>query len=464
MFSLVLAVTLSVPLSVPSAEQEMELSRAIDLALKQNREIRKTMLSLEISGFALERANFDFMFNITPKVSGEITGDSDSARYGLDVTKKNLFGTEARVGVLSSKDNLPGVSAAVRNSIAVEVKQPLLRRLGRLVNEESIKQATSTVRSARRQYEIQKTDLVVQVVMRHEELLMLQRRLEYEEKTVERLSRLSRLTQVREKQGRVTRVDVLRSDLRFGNAQLQLNNTRERLQSLRADYAEMLGFPPATEFKVLPSPLVTVLATNLETAVDSALHNRLDYAQILQDADDARRGISIARRNLLPDLSMISRYELKGDGEKMSDAKLDDNVWFVGLSLESDFPMRNERLALSEAMIHSQLTDLRIEEVKSAVARQVQQEMLDYERAQQQISFAERNYQVARDRARLARRLYEMHKGDNFTVTDAEDELTQAEIQLLSAQSEASTASYKLKRVLGTLIDYPADLKPQEEK
>ncbi|MDD4872214.1 MAG: TolC family protein, partial [Kiritimatiellae bacterium] len=417
------------------SEQEIGLSQAIDFALKQNREIRKTLLSLESSGLEVERANFEFMFNITPRINTEATGDSSSSSYGLDVSRKTILGTQGKVGIHSSVDRFSGSPDIHRNSVVAEVSQPILRRIGRLINEEPIIQAANSMKTARRYFEIQKTDLIVEVVSKHEELLMLQRQIEYEQKAIERLTRLNRLTQVREKQGRVTHVDSLRSDLKLGNAQLQYNNTKEKLQSLQADYAEMLGFPASTEFKVLPSVLVTIEVTNLESAIKTALQNRLDYAQIIQDCEDAKRGVRIARRNMLPDLNMISRYEFKGVGETASEAKPDDNVWFVGFSLESDIPLRNERLALSEALIHNQLVELKIEEVKAAISRKVQQEILFYNRTQKQIGLAERNYQAAKDRAKLARRLFEMHKGDSFSVTDAEDELSQAEIQLLSVQA-----------------------------
>jgi len=447
-----------------AAEQEITLSQAIDSALKMNREIKKTLLTLESSGINIQKAGFAFMFNLTPKVSAQSGSEMDTATYGLDLTRKTVFGTEATLGAQTIETRIPGAADSHRSSISLQIEQPILRSVGKLINEEPLVQAKRSQKTARRQFEIQKTDLIVQVVSIHEELLMLQRQIEYEDRALERLTRLNRLTQVREKQGRVTRVDSLRSSLKLGNEQLQNNSTKERLQSLRADYAEMLGVPPSIEFKAIPAPLVTVDITNTEAAVALSLQNRLDYAQIQQDLEDARRGVRIARRNLLPDLKMISRYELQGNGTTTSASKPHESVWFVGLSAGSDLLLRNEQAALSEASIRNQLAELKIEEVRSAITRQVQQEILAYNRARQQITLAEKNYQVAKDRSKLARRLFEMRKGDSFTVTDAEDELAQAEVQLLSAQAETSTAAYKLKRVLGSLIEYPQDLKPGKEK
>jgi len=98
--------------------------------------------------------------------------------------------------------------------------------------------------------------------------------------------------------------------------------------------------------------------------------------------------------------------------------------------------------------------------VRYAVERQVLNELSAYRRAEQQVASEERNYSVAADRARLSRRLYEMDRETGFNVSDAEDQLQQAEIAVLAARAEASLAVYRVLRALGTLLEAPADLKP----
>jgi outer membrane protein TolC len=56
-----------------------------------------------------------------------------------------------------------------------------------------------------------------------------------------------------------------------------------------------------------------------------------------------------------------------------------------------------------------------------------------------------------------------MGRGDNFAVTDAEQQFQQAETAWLAAQTEATLAGYKLLRLLGTLIEHPDELKPVAE-
>lgn len=465
----VLAAVLLLPAAArpdEAALQDITLEQAMADALKNNRDLRMASLSLDSGAVGLARARSDFKVTARPEIKADASGDRVSDSYGLTVSKKTVFGTEARIGGQATVEKPDGDSPDVhRNTLVVEVEQPLLRKLGRLVNEEPLVQAENSVKTLRREVEMRKADLVVQVAETHEELLKLQRQVEYEKKTLERMSGFRKLTRTREKQGRATRVDSLRADLKEGNAQSRMNALQESLKSLRLAFAELLGAAASTAYWAVPAPRLAVSATNEAFAVATALKCRLDYAQILQDLEDARRGVTIARRNLLPDLKMISRYEKIGEGATASDAsRLDDHVWFVGLALSSDLPLRNETLAADEAGIRLESAELKTDALRSAIARQVRQALLAYNRLQEERVLAERNHAVANDRVRLSRRLFEMGKGDNFSVSDAEEELRQAEDQMLSAQADASVAVYRLKRVLGTLMDYPPDLAPLEEK
>jgi len=98
-----------------------------------------------------------------------------------------------------------------------------------------------------------------------------------------------------------------------------------------------------------------------ETAAKIAWSNRLDYAQVLQDLGDAERGVKIARKNLLPDISLVARYDWLGQGRSYDEAmSLNDDTWVVGLSAgNNDLLQRSERAALKQAEAGRLTTELR---------------------------------------------------------------------------------------------------------
>lgn len=452
------------PAAAPGATpaREITLAEAIVQALAQNRDLALLALAAGSEELEVEKARDAFRPAVRPTASVEGGSDVSTAKYGVTLATATPWGTEARAGGELAGYDYADADDFHRGVALIELKQPLVRRLGPLVNREPLTRAESRLAAARRQVEIRKTDLVLQVVEGHENLHRLQAQLDRDREALDRAVAVYRLTQVREKQGRAARTDTLRADLRVNNARIRLNATSEQRESLARDFSELLGAPPETEWVAVPAPRVAVALTDPAAAVETALENRLDYAQILQDREDACRGVRIARRQLLPDLALISRYERVGEGATESAAaNLDESVWLVGVALESELPRRRERAEAEQAALAERMAALRTESVRSAIGRQVRQAMTSCERAQAEVEIAERAHKLARENARLTRRLYEVGRIGHGTLDDAEDDWRESQVRWLSAEAEASIAACRLQRVLGTLLEAPADLKPR---
>ena len=339
-------------LACAGAEISLTLEESLRRALENNRSLRLLEASVMSSDLGIAESQTEFALRLQPGGNWSASDEGDEVGLGLTAAKKHPLGTEWQVGGQWGRVGYDTTSDVYRASVQVEVTQPLLRRLGRLVNEEGVVQARSGAKAARRDLELRRTDLVVQAVEGHEELLQLQRQIEFDQQALKRADQLLRLTAARERQGRATRVDVLRVDLQHGEAQSRLNRSRERLASARADFAELMGLAPEDQVTAVESPLLDVASPSLDQAVGTALSNRLDYAQVLDDCRDAERGVRIARRYLLPDLNLVTRYTQSGESERASGvADHPDDQWFVGLTVDSELRSTKERLAVARARL-----------------------------------------------------------------------------------------------------------------
>lgn len=444
------------------AEQSMTLSAAIDTALTQNRDLAKLALSLQSALLSREGAAADFAVTVSPGGSVNRNGERASYNYGVEAIRKFSWGTDVTLGGKIEDAGIEDSDVSKRDSVRVEVSQPLFRYAGPLVNLDNLVNAQSQVAAARRNVELKKTDLVLRVAETYVDVLRLERQLEAEKQSLERSDGLLRLTRAREAQGRVSRVDTLRVELQRGQAESRVEATQERLSAARLDFAELIGADPLAVYTFEPMPDLVMDAPPSEVAMRVAFSNRLDYAQVLQDCRDAERGVQVSRRFLLPDVRLISRYEQFGEGATSSDAsELDEDSWFVGLQASTDLPMRQERISYKQSVVSEQSAreDVDISEV--FVKKQVQQQLLAFERAESEVNIAEKNLAAARSRVRLARRLFEVGRSDNFSVTDAEEAYRTAENTFFAAKAESSVAAYRMLRVLGSLIEYPEDLKPK---
>ena len=449
-------------LPATSALPALTLEEALDAALKNNRDLKTLALSLQGRKLTLDAAHAAFRWRWSPDGRAEAGSEDGTFQYGLTAARRTELGTEASVSGRLRYENASGDTDPHRAVITARLEQPLLRRFGTLVNREPITSAESQVAAARREVELKRTDLVLSVVEAYEDLYRLQRQTELAGRTLERLRQFAALTRARERQGRASRSDTLRAEQKLGNAQIWVATSLETLASRRADFADLLGAASGAAWEVLPAARLDVPASAVTEAEGVALSNRLDYAQIQQDCDDAARGLRIARRSLLPDLKVISSYEQYGAGDSPGSAlRSDTDIWFVGLAVDGEFPRTAERIAADRAALGVDASGIRLDAVRAGIARQVRQELGACERLKQQVTLAERNHVVARGRVKLARRQFESGKGDSFFVANAEDELRDAEQQMLDAEAGASVSAYRVLRVLGTLIEAPPDLKPK---
>ena len=431
------------------------------MALERNRSLRLVELQLESSEVGVAAARSEFSIQLNP--SGQAAADSEGgqAAYGLMASKKLGQGADLQTEARWSRTEFDGSPDLHRGVVRVEARQPLFRRFGRLVNEEPIVAAGQRVKASRREVLLRRADLVVQVVEGYEDVYRLQRQVVFDGQALQRADQLLRLTRARERQGRATRVDVLRVDLQRGEAQGRLYRSNERLASARADLADLLGLAPDTALSAVEPPRLEIDAPAPDEAAAIALANRLDYAQVLDDCRDAERGVRLARKRLLPDLGLFTRYERIAEGARPSEA-LDAgrDAWFVGLTVDGDLRSQRERLDVVQAMLTRSSALETAALVESALRRQVQQNLLALERARLEAGVARRNHVLAVNRARLARRMFEIGKGDNFSVTDAENALLDAQNKWLQSQADVSIAAYRMLRAMGTLLEAEADLRP----
>ena len=439
----------------------LTVEEAVSRALTHNRAIAAAELDLNGRAMSAEQARYQFAFNLAPVADALVRSSSDSFRYGLVGSQQLEFGTEIETGVRADQVDPDNADRTRAGYAYVQVTQPLFRDWGTLVNREGIESADSRTIAARRVLELRKQDIVLQVIETCQGLLRLQRLAADEQRSIERYDRLLRLTRAKEKQGRATPVDSLRIALLKGQAEARKATAEEQRIALQADFANLLGADSDQRWMPAERDDLRIARPDRDTAIAIAISNRLDLAQAYQDYTDAQRGLRIARRNLLPDLSLVGRYERFDSGPDWSEAwAFDEDGWVVGLSADSDLLLRDERLGVRQAALGEQGALLRIADADALVRRQVDQALSACRRADSDQDIAARNLDLATRRANLAQRLFEKGRVDHTSATDAEIELLDARTQWLNARAESEIAGYRLLRAMGLLVEAPDELKP----
>jgi outer membrane protein TolC len=451
---------LVLPLVGSGLAETLDLEMAIRLALQHNLELARGGIGVAKSKLGVVSAYDEFAATLEPSGSIESTDGDTEFSYGLRTEKRLLSGAE--IGLGADVSQFPSmVDDPWRSAVQVDISQPLFRRFGRLVQREGITDAEDQLRTQRRQWELQKAGMIVDVVRAFETLVKLGKQLEGDAAVVDRLQRLHELTDIRERQGRGTRVDSLRAELEWGQARARLESHRASSFSTWQDLAELLGIPAEPRLDLVPPPLPDIVVPDMKSAVATALVTRLDYAQAIQDYETAERSSVLSKRDLLPDLDLVASQNQSGSGDDFADStELGEGTWNVGLKGGLDLFNRRGRTAVKSADLDVDAAGQTVAIIARTVASEVQQAISAYRQARTDLELAGRNFEIAGARTELARTLFEMGRGDSFSASDAEIAYVDAEATLLSSRATACIAGYELLRIMGTLTDLPEDLKP----
>ncbi len=454
------ALGLTLTVAAP-ADDRIDLPAAIQTALLQNQWLQQAGLNVESAAFGILQAEAGFDYHWRPDGNTFLSEDGDTLNVGMSVARKLTPGTEVLLRGSTTRFDPATAAASHRTTLRLQIAQPLFRRFGPLVHREPVLRATRQEQTVRRQWEQQKADLVIDVVRVYEEVVRLDHQLKFDERFYERVDRLYRLTLARERQGRATRIDTLRVELQRGQALSRLENNRERRAARILDLTDAMGASPEASFTLSPSPLVELDPAELDSARTIAFTHRLNIAQAEQDLGDATRTTKIARRGAWPALRLVTGLERFGVEESFSgSAGLDETVWTIGLESDSAYVPRRSRAVLEQRVIDRESARRALDLVYNAVAREVDQRLLAYDRTHRELDISEHNLGLAGDRVHLAQRLFELGRSDSFSVTDAENAFLAAQQQLLVARVDASLAGYRVLHSLGTLIETPENLRP----
>ncbi len=448
------------PAPVAGAERALSLEDAIAQALEHNRELVKGALDVQGSVLAEQRAREEVRgLRIVPEGTAGTGADGGEWGTGLRAEATGRYGTRVAVAGAARQLEIEGGADRRREELRVEVEQPLFRNFGPLVRNEPAVAAGETLLAARRAWERDRSALAVRVAELYEGLIRLSGQIASDEAFAARMEKLWRLADAREPQGKATRTEVLRMDLQRGEAALRLETRRSELDIQFQEFANLLGLPLDTAFRLTPPALLDLDVAGADRALAVALAERPDYAQALQDIETGDRRLRLARRNLLPDLRLAGRQSTYGEGADWSDAgRLDQDDWFVGLTADVDLNRRGARLDAARAELDAEGRRQVAEIVRHRLALEVNAATAAYRRAREERRLAARNQELAANRAELARALFEAGRAPGDSVSDAEADWVEADLRERAARSEASVSAYRLLHALGTLVPAPREI------
>jgi outer membrane protein len=253
--------------------------------------------------------------------------------------------------------------------------------------------------------------------------------------------------------GDLTRTDVAQSEARLALARSSLATAEGRLESSEENYRRVIGALPD---ELDPPPPLPPLPTSPDQAVEIALANNSDLVSIAAQIRAAGRDVSIARADRLPTVSAIgsgnyTNYLGTAD-EQFGGVGNRNSIANGGVGVQARIPIYQGGLVGAQVRqaraIQSQLLERGVE-VERAVVANTRAAFASYQAAQGAVE----SNQVAVNANTLAlegtRAEQTVGTRNVLDVLNAEQELLNSQVAVVTARRDAYVAGFQLLNAMG---------------
>lgn len=252
--------------------------------------------------------------------------------------------------------------------------------------------------------------------------------------------------------GDLTRTDVAQSEARLASAQSQLRSAEAQLITSRENYVEVTGAPPGT---LAPPPELPNLPGNPQGAVSVAVDNNPSLQAAQRESDAAGFDVRVARASRLPRVAAVSGGSYSTVLNSIPDIngiRISPDGASVTAGLQLSVPLFQgggpaAQVRRAQAVESSAIE--RVTQVERAVVSDARSAFAAWQSSLRVIESSE--VQVSANRLSLEGVRAENSVGTRtiLDILNAEQELLNSQVQLVSARRDAYVAGFALLAAMG---------------
>ncbi len=406
------------PEEVTTTEQAITLQQAIDLALKNNKDLQTARITLDRSQAELDEANATLYPQLRTQVEIRQNGD-DSVNNQTSLS--------------SSLELSYNLYTGGRNS-ANRTQASQIVRLRELDIERVIEQTRFQV--TQNYYELQNADAQVEI----------------EIAAIQDAQQTLRDAQLLEKAGLGTKFDSLRADVQLANATQRLNTAKAAQLNARRTLVEVLGLVQTVDLIAADEIQVAgAWELSLENSIVLAYKNRVELEQALLQKDINEQQKIAAEAETKPQVNLFATYTA-------NDTFSDDLSVTDGYSFGARMNWTLFDGGATSAIAEQEEKDKETEEVRFAQQRntvrlQVEQAYNNLMANKDNIVTSKKAQDLAEESLRLARLRFQAGVGTQTDVINAQSDLTTARGNYLRAIISYNQSLNELQRSVSNLPD-----------
>jgi outer membrane protein TolC len=418
-----------------NAAMELTLSKAIDLALKQNRSLKMAQLAVVDSEQKKKIARADYF----PQISNQSTAFHVTEVQQLVIPVGSLgFGIPAQTAVI-------GQGTFTAYTSGTGLSQPLLQMFK--THQES-RAATADINTAKIQVKQAEDDIALKVRQLYYGILIAQLKQEAakQEEDAAQVKLQENTSSV--EQGSTMEVVALQSHAALLGAKQSVLTQNMQIRDLTFELNDLLGLPLKTQLQLREGP--SVAAASIPTrdeCVRTAREQSPEIRVAQQAVEKAKAGLVAAKDAYIPDLSGFARYSYQS-----GIPFLVHNFGTFGVVFTYDLfdgGRRNAEINASRTMLSK--AELNLANVEEEITVQVEIAYDKVELMQSLVMVAEEALKARTEAARVAERQVEQNEALASASAEAAAKTSSAKASLLEANLGLSLAQGELKRAIGEI-------------
>ena len=443
---------------------QLDLQDAFVYSLNNSREFKTAEEEYVLAALRLLVERHRWGPRFFDEVSANITGVGDDNNFDtalelvneFRVTQRLPYGGEVSARMLARATEDLHERVAGENvqtaDVIIAADIPLLRGAGLAARESRIQSERNLVYAARA-FERFRREFLVDIASDFLDLVVFQNQIANAERQLQSFLDFAKRQDRLVESGRVEAFSaaLAAQDVLF--AQDDLRSQRENYRLAVDRFKIRIGMPVNEEVEIvrsalgLPTPEVMV-----EKATRLALNYRLDLQTRRDRLADARRGVDIARNELLPDLNLSGSFNLPTDSDRDRDGLRFDggeSSFIAGVTFGLPLDREIERLNVRQAQIDSVQQERAYEVFRDNIVLAVRDAVRQIDRAIFSIRLQEENIQIAK--GRLESIELAPDKATARDRSEAAEALTRAENGLDRAVRDLQVAILQYLLSTGTL-------------
>jgi outer membrane protein TolC len=428
--------------------QPITLEQAIQLGLRNNRDLQEAELNLERSRKQLREARAALF--PTLNLENQFT-NSDSASNQNNNESVRLRNPEATEEELEESRFIEDSTTQLNGNLNLEYNIYTGGRRG------------ADIRRAKRQVEVNELD-----VERVTEQTIFEAKRDYyglqdadsqvgiEQGAVEDANQTLKDAQLLEQAGLGTRFDVLRAEVELANAQQRLTSAKATQQNARRQLVETLSVGEKVELTTADEiAKAGDWQLALENSIITAYDNRAELKQFLLNREIAREQRRIELAQIRPQLGIFGQF----DYLEISDDDIDITAGYtVGARIQwAIFDGGVAKARARQADVDVAIADNGFVNQKNQVRLEVEQAFYSLQANDDNITTSEKAVQLAEESLRLARLRFQAGVGTQTDVIAAQTELTTARGNFFRAITDYNQSLSELQRAVTNIPDPQID-------